>query len=192
MKFSWSHKLFFKINQQIGKREWLDRLMLISAHWVIYFLAFVVLSWGSLVLSETSPELFITFIKLILTALIFAIATNWLLSLVWVHRRPMIEFPEIKFLFEPYKTWKSFPSDHTTIAFILVFIPFLLGISWWFFTVLIILALLVGLARIYCGVHYPRDIMGGIIMALFYAWAASWLLNNATQPLYILIKNIFI
>lgn len=65
-------------------------------------------------------------------------------------------------------TWKAFPSDHT----ITVTIPIVLAVQFfapvWFVAVLVIAGLMVGIGRIYVGVHYPRDIIGGaVIGALF-------------------------
>jgi undecaprenyl-diphosphatase len=40
------------------------------------------------------------------------------------------------------------------------------NVVWWFlgFTVLM------GLARIYCGVHYPSDILSGAVIGILSAW----------------------
>lgn len=60
----------------------------------------------------------------------------------------------------------SFPSDHTTASMavalsILSFTKFKkTGV------LLILAALLIGFARIFVGIHYPADILGGVIVAL--------------------------
>jgi membrane-associated phospholipid phosphatase len=36
--------------------------------------------------------------------------------------------------------------------------------------VFMVLGVLMGLARIYCGVHYPSDIFAGIIIGVFCGW----------------------
>jgi undecaprenyl-diphosphatase len=65
------------------------------------------------------------------------------------------------------ETSYSFPSGHTIFLFALA-----TGI--WFVNkkqsyVLFVLALLVGLARVAAGVHYPSDIAGGIILGVLTA-----------------------
>jgi len=62
----------------------------------------------------------------------------------------------------------SFPSNHamnsTIIAVILsTFFPRLRA-WWWSY------ALLIGLSRIYCGVHFPSDVLGGFVIGLCWAW----------------------
>lgn len=72
----------------------------------------------------------------------------------------------------------SFPSLHTAIAVAFAAIWLWQGyrrVGTW----LMVWALLVGLARIMTGVHYPTDIIGGAVSGLVAAWVvwreASWL-----------------
>lgn len=74
------------------------------------------------------------------------------------------------------ETGYSFPSGHTMMA--LAFYGFLIYVIWQLnlskrmkkllTIILVILIPLIGLSRIYLGVHYPSDILGGFMAALAY------------------------
>jgi membrane-associated phospholipid phosphatase len=62
-------------------------------------------------------------------------------------------------------TGRSFPSGHTSQVFFmatLITLHFHPGI--WIVLLLYMIALLVGITRIYVGVHYPRDVLAGAIL----------------------------
>lgn len=64
----------------------------------------------------------------------------------------------------------SFPSGHMAFFFALFIVIFYLNkvknLSWWFLGLII----LMGLARIYAGVHWPSDIVGGAAIGLLSAF----------------------
>ena len=65
--------------------------------------------------------------------------------------------------FEPY----SFPSGHTTAAFSLAVTLTLYTPIWELECLFLALASLIGLSRVYLGVHYPSDVLiGGLIGAV--------------------------
>lgn len=87
--------------------------------------------------------------------------------------RPFEVFPQIQSLFT--ETGYAFPSGHTAVASAVAFALFFthkkVGYIFIFFT------LIIGLARIIAGVHFPVDILGGFILGVLVA---------------ILVKNLFV
>ena len=65
----------------------------------------------------------------------------------------------------------SFPSGHTCASFAAA------GVYWRmmpkkYAVLLLILAALIACSRLYVGVHYPSDVLAGLAIGLFAAWAA--------------------
>jgi membrane-associated phospholipid phosphatase len=75
----------------------------------------------------------------------------------------------------PYQGGYSFPSGHATysMAFVLALVLLSWGSPrrWWAVGLGGVFALLIGLSRMYLGVHYPSDILGGWLLAV--AWAVG-------------------
>lgn len=181
MKLSWSQKLFLKINSQVGKNKRLDKFMIFCAHILIFILGFLILIWAELVLGGND---FKFFVKMIMTALVSYWVVAWPLALLLKKSRPVVAFPESKQLLHTMQTWKSFPSDHTSISFILALMPMVMGAGVLINIVFLTLASLISFGRVFVGVHYPRDIVGGIVCALFFSLTANWLVSNISQPVY--------
>jgi len=64
----------------------------------------------------------------------------------------------------------SFPSTHATLAFAMAYVlshveP---ALTKWFY----VLAVCISLSRIYLGVHYPLDIVGGMILGTAIGWVS--------------------
>lgn len=188
MSLSWSQKIFLRINQGIGQHAWLDRLMKFSAQWLLYLYFFVVLAWGVAVLA---PQDFKLFIKLLLTAFALGNIVSWLLAFVWHHPRPIEELPNVKEVVLPMQTFRSFPSLHTMMSFICLFLAILSGAGVLAGTMFFIISVVVALSRVYVGVHYPRDVFGGIFFALFFSLTVFWFLENVSQPVYIWLMSWF-
>lgn len=92
------------------------------------------------------------------------LALNFVVTIFYFHPRPFME--GMGTLLVQHAAETSFPSDHTTlmlsIASTLVFFEQsrLPGI------ILLIPGHLGGLARVFCGLHFPLDILGSIAIAL--------------------------
>lgn len=108
----------------------------------------------------------------------FALFLARVLATTLPHRSRPIHNPDIVF-HPPYGAvsntldgWSSFPSDHATLLFCLstglFFISRALGIITTFYLFIIIV-----LARIYLGLHYPTDLLAGACLGIGISWLAN-------------------
>lgn len=168
---NWNTRFFFKINALVGKNHWLDALGRSGAEWAII----AMVGWYSAsVFIERWPER--------RQAILFLLATfgiwlgSWLIDMgigYLAHRpRPYVIYPDSRRLFAPMQSWKSFPSDHAMSAWLIFFLAtraHLPGSA-----ALLPLALWVSWGRVYAGVHYPGDVIGGFLLAGVYALASNF------------------
>ena len=98
-----------------------------------------------------------------LTGIGVALFISYLCGALWPHPRPFTI--GLGHAFFAHKATSSFPSNHTiiiaTLAFTLLFDRRWAGWGW----ATLALAAVVGLSRVYLGVHFPLDIAGGLLLA---------------------------
>lgn len=110
-----------------------------------------------------------------LVAALFAILwTQSLKSPLGVMRPPAVldiaQFHTIGTLF----LGNAFPSGHTTTIFVIAGVLCLQRFPFVFKLGLLMLAILIGLSRIACGVHWPLDVLGGAFGGWLAAVAGGW------------------
>lgn len=66
----------------------------------------------------------------------------------------------------------SFPSGHTTCAFAFASAIWHAAPRKWMKWAALLAAVLMGYSRLYVGVHYPSDVIVGVLVGLFAGWAA--------------------
>lgn len=162
--------LFQIINDLSGRWAVLDWLGIFFAKYAIFIMGFAAV--GVLFFSQnekSKDEQFIICIKMLLAAL-FGYLVKIAINLVSMKPRPF-EIHDIQPLVAKL-TDGSFPSIHTLVSFIMAFAVYSYNkkIGAYFFAV----AALVGLSRIYVGVHYPFDVLGGAILA----WLSLYLVGK--------------
>lgn len=71
----------------------------------------------------------------------------------------------------------SFPSGHTASSFAAAYVMFQRLPKKWGMPILI-LALLIGLSRLYVGVHYPTDVLFGMISGILISYMAGRMVDS--------------
>ncbi len=119
----------------------------------------------------------------LLALLINLLITNVTLKPLVARIRPYEQFNDLILLLERQKDF-SFPSGHTSSSFATAWAIFcmhrtdankrtLLGIA------SLILAIWIAWSRLYVAVHFPTDVIVGVVIGLFSAWAAGKLIQEA-------------
>jgi undecaprenyl-diphosphatase len=154
---------FQTINNLAGRWKILDYFGIFCAEYLIFFLAIAAL----FLLLNSRKKKVDTF------KFFFTVAGSYILKIIiqlfYFRPRPFVDYEVVKLIDK--SSTAAFPSGHTLVAFALAFSIYFynkkLGV------IFIFLAVLVGLGRIYTGVHYPFDVIGGIFIAWFIAYAAQ-------------------
>ena len=171
---------YHMINQWAGHVPILDKFMSFTAQYALelYALLFII-AWFTLPKSEETRRH-----ALIVAGFsgILALIINVLVSHVWFRPRPFVSLPKGSFTqLIPHSIDASFPSDHVSGSFGFA------AASWkrtdrWVSYSFTSLAILVAIARIYVGVHWPTDVIAGAIVGLLSA-RIMWAVNSLVKPI---------
>ena len=166
---SWDITLFRLINGQ-GHNYFLDWFMPFMTDLKNFRYVLPVLVVWVLVREKKAGIVFLVFIGLTL-AITDPFSSRLLID--WLGRvRPCHVLEEVRLLTD-CNTSYSFPSSHAVNIFAAAFFlsqP-LKKLSPLFFGI----AGIVGYSRIYIGIHYPLDVIGGAAIGLLIAWPMRWL-----------------
>lgn len=94
------------------------------------------------------------------TAALVALGVAQIIGRLFPRARPYDAVPAHLLL--PRSLDVSFPSDHATLAFAVAAVAFAWNRRWG--SALIVFGLLTALARVWVGIHYPGDVLGGAIL----------------------------
>ena len=99
-----------------------------------------------------------------LVSLAVSLSIKTFITFVWVRSRPYVVDPSVlftSFSLEP----ESFPSGHTLVATTIAASLYYSGYRK-LGSVLLVGAVLIGVARIMSGIHYPSDVLGGLVIGM--------------------------
>ncbi len=176
--------VFRYINNFAGKSEILDIFAIAVAEYLVFvFVLWLVYLWFEGGKKHKNIVLYSVY------SAILGLSLNFLISLFYFHPRPFM-VPIGKMLIHHIPE-TSFPSGHTTftlsIALMLVYFRKTRKSG----LVLSALGFVVGLARVFCGVHFPLDIVGSAAVALVSSFLIYSLRSQLT-PLNQLVINLYL
>lgn len=172
----------------IGRSLVLDQVVKYLAEYSIYVVPVILLIlWFTA--KKQREALALAFFGAVLSWLFL---TKLVVSNIWFRPRPdlgILNIKEVLFHRPDY----SFPSDHATALFALTFGLYVFGykkVANWF----LLLSILVCVSRIAVGVHYPLDILGGIVSAavgtLIIYLLKKPILKFIYQPIVFVLKKV--
>ena len=155
-----NQSLFLLINNYAGKSQILDTIAIVLGDNMPYL--FIVIEVYLYFFTRKRESSLYAFY-----AVIVALVINQIIGLFYFHNRPFMD--GIGTVLSSHLAESSFPSDHTA---------FMLAIAWTLFLsqntkklglILIPIGIISATFRIFIGVHYPFDILGGIFTGLISA-----------------------
>lgn len=119
-----------------------------------------------------------------LLALAIGFIIDIIISNIFPRERPFVVYPDLVRNLPLAVDLTSFPSRHAMAVFAVATSIWLAHLwhfrNWGIF--LFICALLVAWARVAAGVHYPSDVIGGMVLGIFSAWVIhenqDWIKKN--------------
>lgn len=179
--------LFQLINNLAGGWRLLDLFGVFCAEYLIFIMAFVALSLLIVYKDETQKKIHRKVVLKVSVAAALSYFFKIIIQLIYQRPRPFVSH-EVLQLIDKSASSPSFPSGHTVLAFAIAF-------SIYFYNkklgaIFLVLAALVGLGRIYVGVHYPLDVLGGILIGFLSAYVIEKISWNRLGKLGEAIKNL--
>ena len=180
--------LFSAINNLTGHSSVADGMMVFIAHYLIFVLAvvFIILLFRPLRNRVERRRIIIVASGAAITGYVL----KSLITLTLPRPRPFVVEPVHQLLSQPIgEYFQSFPSGHAAALFAAAGVIFYFNRKWGIRAML--LALLVGFARVYVGIHWPSDIFGGAALGLFVAIIFIHLYQHYKKPIDAIISHIF-
>ena len=160
-----------------GKYPTLDIVAIFFAEYIGYI---VVIIFGIALLLKQDVRyrlhiIFISGLSVILSMGIIRAALNYF----FFRPRPFVAYNIVPLI--PHEATASFPSGHATFFFTLATLIFLFMSRRWGMWAYAIAAL-IGIARVYGGVHYPLDIIGGAAIGIISPFLVRMLVPLESAP----------
>lgn len=181
-------KVYHAINGLAGHSHLLDTIMIFFAKGApeIYAVLFI-LAWFLLPKEDIRKRH--TLVVSVVSGVV-GLIINVIIAHVWFRPRPFTVFPKGSYTqLVPHSADASFPSDHVSGSFGFA------AATWgrsnkiisYLFT---IVAIIVMFARVFIGVHYPTDVLGGLVVGIISSQIV-WRLSRFLFPITTLLAKLF-
>ena len=154
--------IFQTINSFAGKNIYLDSLGVFFAKYLGYILVFFLFSF----LFKNFIKYWPVVIKALGTAVLSRFVIAELIRFFWHRPRPFIE-NNVNLLLD-HSASPSFPSGHAAFFFALSTVVYFYnkkaGILF------LVASFLISISRVFCGIHWPSDILAGALIGVFSGW----------------------
>jgi undecaprenyl-diphosphatase len=173
---SLNQSIFLWLHHFAGRWALLDGMAIFFAEWLPYILCIVFLI---LVLyQDGARRRLYLFAEGALAILLARGIIVTAIHFFYYHPRPFVVYNFAPLISE---SGSSFPSAHAAWFFALAMAVWYADRrwGWWFFS----FALAMGIARIYAGVHFPLDVIGGAVIGVASGMGIHWLLAPALEEL---------
>ncbi len=161
--------IFNFIHGFAGQYRWLDYFAIFCASYLQYFLGVWILAHIFIGKGEERRKNQLMVFSAVIAAIISRGIITETIRFFYFNPRT---FMALNFTPLVSDTASSFPSGHMTFFFAVAAAVYFYNkkLGWW----LAGFSLLIGIARIYAGVHWPYDIIVGIVIGIASGWLVSW------------------
>jgi len=169
--------LFQQINQLAGNWTYLDNLGIFFAKYSGYILVILLFSF---LFFRNREKYKVMVIEAFSAAILARLVIANIIRFIYFRPRPFIDH-QVNLLLNR-EAGGSFPSGHASFFFALSFIVYCFnkkaGILF------LIVSFLMSVARIFVGIHYPLDVLGGIFIGIISGWFINKYLRNYIQRIF--------
>lgn len=161
---------------------WLNPVMIFLSGqliWLPIIIGIFFMAW-----KNTSRQQFLLFSLFLVLALIASdVTSSYILKNLFSRLRPCREEDLLPFIYQFKQKCGGkfgFVSSHAANTFAIVVFSFSsIDFRNKFWRFIWLMPILVSYSRIYLGSHYPGDILGGIVVGLFWGSFLAWILKNS-------------
>ena len=151
--------LFEKINGLAGNFKILDYIGIFLAEYLLWIIV------GILIILFLSKKTRLMATAAVGSVILGRLIITEIIKRLYFSSRPYIVLEGVKKLITENKDYQSFPSGHVVIFFSIATAIYLFNKKWGIIS--FVIAILVAIARIFVGVHWPSDILGGAVVGIF-------------------------